>query len=313
MILGIDIGGTFIKLGLVRGRKIHFQQILSTGPLSSNPAMLQNELVEAARPLVRRYRIRAVGIGIPGLVRYPQGIVDSCANLPGWRGIGLQTNLSRRLGMPVRVDNDVHAMTLAEWHYGAGRGVQNLLCLTLGTGVGGGLVLNGKLYRSAQGPSAEIGHVPIAEEGLSCPCGGKGCLERYVGNRHIVRAVQQRLKSGEKSIITRLVGGRLERIQPETIDEACRKGDPFAQEIWRTAGEQIGLILAGTVNLLCPERIVIGGGIAQAGRWLFEPIRRTVRRRAMRGLGNIPIVAAKLGPSAGIVGAVLLAGEALKR
>ncbi len=312
MILGVDIGGTLIKLGLVRGRRILFQQVFSTRPWSSSPAALQNGLVEAIRTLLRRHPVQAVGIGIPGLVRYPQGIVDSCANLLGWKKIPLRANLTRRLRLPVQVDNDVHAMTLAEWRYGAGWGARNLLCLTLGTGVGGGLVLDGKLYRSPQGPAAEIGHIPLGEEGPSCFCGGRACLEGYVGNREIVRAVQRRLRSGERSVITRLVGGRWESITPEIIDEACRAGDFLAQEAWRRAGERIGLVLASVVNLLCPERIVIGGGMARAGRWLFEPIRRTVRQRAMKGLGNVPIVPARLGPSAGVIGAARLAQEALR-
>ena len=313
MILGIDVGGTFTKVGLVQGPKVLFQTVYSTRPWSSSPSALQDGLVETIRPILRRHPVRAVGIGIPGLVRYPQGIVDSCANLPGWTGIPLKANLLRRLRLPVEIDNDAHAMTLAEWRYGAGRGARNLLCLTLGTGVGGGLVLGGRLYRSDRGPAAEIGHLPLGEKGPACPCGGRACLERYVGNREIVRAVRRRLRAGEKSVIRQLVRGRLEQILPQTLDEACRRGDPLARETWRRAGERIGLILAGMVNLLCPERIVVGGGIARAGRWLFEPLRRTVRQRAMAGLGDIPIVPAKLGPSAGLVGAALLAQEAPKR
>ena len=230
-------------------------------------------------------------------------------NLRGWNRIPLRANLRKRLGLPVAVDNDVKVMTLAEWKHGAGRGARNLLCMTLGTGVGGGWVINGALYHSRKGPSGEIGHLPLGEGGPRCFCGGRGCLERYVGNRDIVREVKRRIAAGERSKMTALLGGRLDRLTPEVIDQACESGDRLALETWRRAGERIGLILAGAVNLLNPDRIVIGGGLAKAGRWLFDPIRETVRRRAMRGIGRVQILPAKLGPSAGIIGAALLIGE----
>ena len=273
---------------------------------------MERGLVEAIRMLTRgrRERLRGVGVGIPGLVRYPEGMVDSCANLPGWRGVPLQARLRRRLGLPVCVDNDVHAVTLAEWRYGAGRGSRNLLCLTLGTGVGGGLVLGGQLYRSRFGPAAEIGHLPMGEEGPRCSCGGRACLERYVGNRDILREVRRQLRGGTKSLLRDLVGGRLSEITPELIDRACARGDRFARQTWKRAGERIGLALVDAIHLVCPDRIVIGGGLGKAGRWILGPIRRTVRARSMRGLPSIPIVPARLGSAAGVIGAALLVEEA---
>lgn len=273
---------------------------------------MERGLTEAIRMLrrERKGRLRGVGVGIPGLVRYPEGIVDSCVNLPGWNRVPLQSRLRRRLGVPVCVDNDVHAVTLAEWRYGAGQGSRNLLCLTLGTGVGGGLVLNGRLYRSRLGCAAEIGHLPIGEEGPRCSCGGRACLERYVGNQDILREVRRRLRGGKKSVLRDLVGGRLSEITPELIDQACARGDRFARQTWERAGERIGLALVGAIHLVCPDRIVIGGGLAKAGRWILDPIRRTVRARAMRGMPSIPIVPARLGSAAGVIGAALLVQKA---
>lgn len=306
--VGVDVGGTSVKLGLVRGARILAQESFLTLPYAASPKRLETALVDAVRGICRRHgaKPRSVGVGIPGLVEYPRGIVDSCVNLRGWRRVPLRANLRRRLGLPVRVDNDVNAMTLAEWKHGAGRGALNLLCVTLGTGVGGGLVINGALYRSRKGPSGEIGHLPLGEEGPACFCGGTACLERYVGNREIVAEVRRRIRAGERSKISGLVEGRLERIRPEVIDRACGMGDPLARETWRRAGERIGLVLVDAVNLLNPDRIVIGGGLAKAGRWLFGPIRETLGRRAMRGIGRVPVVPAQLGPVAGIIGASLL-------
>lgn len=311
--VGVDVGGTFVKLGLVRGARILAEDSFPTALYARSPRLLEDTLVRAIRVLRAGFKgkVTGVGVGIPGLVEYPEGIVRSCVNLRGWARVPLRRNLRRRLGLPVRVDNDVHAMTLAEWKHGAGRGARNLLCVTLGTGVGGGLVLNGSLYRSRKGPAGEIGHLPLGEKGPACFCGGRACLERYVGNREVIRQVRRRIAGGARSRIPALVDGWLERITPEVIDRACELGDRLARETWRRAGERIGLILVDTVNLLNPDRIVIGGGLAKAGHWLFDPIRETVRRRAMRGIGRVPIVPAKLGTSAGIIGAALLTRESI--
>ena len=309
--LGIDIGGTFIKLGLVRGRRILSQRQLPTAPLAASPKKLIKGLKEIIRQAVREApdRVAGVGIGIPGLIRYPQGVVSSSVNLKGWKEVPLRQALSKHLRMPVQIDNDVNVMTLAEWLYGAGRGTKNLVCLTLGTGVGGGLVLDGQLFRSGGGPTGEIGHLPLSAEGPRCACGGRGCLERYVGNRDVLRSVRRQLQTGARSKLVKLVDGKLSRITPEIIDQACALGDPFARSVWSQAGQRIGLALVQVVNLLNPERIVIGGGIAKAGRWIFPPIRQTVRSRAIADLAKVPIVPAKLGNSAGLIGAAALIAQ----
>ncbi|MDO8729605.1 MAG: ROK family protein [Candidatus Omnitrophota bacterium] len=311
--IGVDIGGTDVKLGIVRHGQVLVRRSFPTASISSGPKALEEGIVAAVRSLRGSFRgkVESVGVGVPGLVRVPQGIVQTCANVKGWKNVPLQSRLRRRLGVPVRVDNDVHAMALAEWRYGAGRGVRNLVCVTLGTGVGGGFILNGKLYRSRLGPSAEIGHVAIGETGPACSCGGSACLERYVGNRDLLRILRRKLESGAKSRLPRLAGGRLDRITPEMVDRACEMGDRLAIETWEEAGCKIGLVLSKVVTLLSPDRIVIGGGLSRAGRWLFEPIRKTLRERAMHPLGKIPVVPAKLGMSAGLIGAALLGQEAL--
>jgi len=308
--LGVDIGGTFIKLGLVQESRILLQESLPSASFP-HPKALQDGMVEAIRSLIHESdrSIGAVGIGIPGLVRYPQGMVHSCVNLRGWRHVPLRRLLSRRLRLPVWVDNDVNVMTLAEWKYGAGQGAKNLVCLTLGTGVGGGLVLEGQLYRGKQGSAGELGHIPLSEKGPRCSCGGMACLERYVGNREILQFVRQRLSKGVKSQIPRLIDHNLARLTPEVIDRACELGDRLAQETWEWVGTRIGLALTGVVNLLNPDRIVVGGGISKAGHWLLDPMRQTVRRRAMQGLKAVAIVPAALGSSAGLIGAALLARQ----
>lgn len=305
----MDVGGTLIKLGIVRGKRILLREEIRTRPVSGSPSRLEDGVIGAAAKILGRFpgKISAAGVGIPGMVLQPGGIVVSCANLPGWRRVPLQRRLRRRLRMPVAVDNDANLMALAEWTYGAGSGTENLLCVTLGTGVGGGLVLAGSLYHNRFGSAGELGHMPAAERGPRCSCGGSACLERYVGNREVVVDLRRRLRRGAPSCIPKLVGGDLGRITPEIIDRACEMGDPLACRIWREAGERIGFVLAGVMNLIGPDRVVIGGGIAGAGRWLFGPIRRTVRARVIRPLKRVPVLPARLGSSAGLVGAALLA------
>lgn len=308
--IGIDIGGTLIKMGLVRGTRVLSRQTLSTMQFTS-PKALQNGLVDSVRAFRRNATgvVAGVGIGVPGLVRYPAGVVRTCANIPGWKDVPLKALLQKRLHFPVQVDNDVNVMTLAEWRYGAGRGVRDLVCMTLGTGVGGGLVLDGCLYRGSGGAAGEIGHMPLGEEGRRCSCGGRACLERQVGNREILQWVRQQLKSGVKSRMRTWVGNRLNLLTPELIDRAAALGDPLAQQTWERVGQKVGIVLAGVVNLLNPERIVVGGGISKAGRWLFKPMRESVRQRTMAGIPHVPIVPARLGSDAGLIGAALLAIE----
>ncbi len=311
LVAGVDIGGTFVKVGLVRGSSILFEERWETAAARPGPVGVEKAIAESVRRLARRAggRVTGVGVGVPGLVDYPSGVVRNCANLKGWNRVPLKSRLARRLRLPVMVDNDVHAMTLAEWRYGAGRNARNLVCLTLGTGVGGGLVLDGKLYRGRGGPSGEIGHLWVERNGIRCPCGARGCLERYVGNQDVLRLVRRQLRSGVKSRLTRMLSGRLDQLTPESIDRACEQGDPFARRVWAEVGERVGLALANVATLVNPERIVVGGGLAQAGRWILDPLRDTLHRRVMRGLGRIPVLPAQLGPRAGMIGASMLISE----
>ena len=311
--IGIDVGGTFIKSGVVREGRILIHTSVPTAQFKT-PAQLQNGLIRMALSLSEKTdgSIQGIGIGVPGLVRYPVGIVHSCANIRGWHDVPLKAILQRKLKWPVFIDNDANLMTLAEWVHGAGRGVDNLVCMTLGTGVGGGLILNGRLYRGSAGWAGEIGHMPVNETGPACACGGKACLERYVGNNDILKRVRRQLRSGVKSRLSDLIQTE-GSLTPPLIDRACELGDPLARKTWEKVGVTIGIVCAGVVNLLNPERIVIGGGISKAGRWIFEPLRKTVEQRAMRGLGSVEIVPAKLGSSAGMIGAALLAhGEKVR-
>src|SRR3989338_1438109 len=305
--IAVDIGGTSAKLALVQpgGRRLA-GAVVPTGR-GTTVRVLVEALGLGVRALqaearTRGGRVVGVGVGVPGLVDTERGVVRYLVNLPGWRQVPLRRLLARRTGLPITVDNDVNAMTWGEYRWGAGRGTRSLVCVMLGTGVGGGLIVNGRLYRGWTMSAGEIGHVPLGWDGPACPCGGRGCLERYVGNREVVALARRKLAGGRRSRLRR----DLRHLTPPLIDQAAYRGDAVAREVWRDVCRHLGLALAMVANLLNPERIVIGGGIANAGPLLFPTIRATVRTRAMRGPAGVPIVPARFGAEAGLVGAAAL-------
>jgi len=315
--IGVDLGGTYTKLALVdKNGGIRCRAKLPTMAYKTKEALL-SAVVSKIGAILKENRLSfrdlaGVGIGVPGLVAFEKGLVHSLTNVPGWRNVRLKKILETMLSalggkIAVLVDNDVNLMALGESRFGAGRGAKDLVCLTLGTGVGGGIIIDGNLYRGTSSAAGEIGHMPLKEEGLKCNCGSFGCLERYVGNRYIVDEVKDKIRSGRPTMIRKLVKGDLSMITPEVISKAAKKKDALAVESWRTVGRRIGVALSGVINLLNPEKIIIGGGMADAGEVLFKAIRDTVDKRALPvSKGAVKIVKAKLGNDAGIAGAAAL-------
>jgi glucokinase len=310
--IGVDLGGTYTKLALVSSKgKIFERARLSTADYASRDGLLQ-AIASGIASLLKKAcltsgQIKGVGIGVPGLVDFSKGIVYDLTNVKGWKNTPLKKLLEKRLKIPVLADNDVNVMALGECRFGSGKGARNAVCITLGTGVGGGIIIEGGLYRGSTFSAGEVGHMPLKEEGLPCNCGGYGCLERYVGNRYISDEMRSMIKGGRRSSVTRMVDGDLSLITPELISAAARKGDKASIELWAMIGKRIGTTLAGVVDLLNPEKIIIGGGVAEAGELIFGPIRSTVKRRAMPVPGRaVKILKAKLGNDAGVIGAAAL-------
>ena len=295
--IGIDLGGTRVKMGLVdqRGKVIHRREIST--PFNVKQADLITSLVVNIGDIIKKAGVRkgqvlGVGIGVPGPVDSKKGIVRYFPNIKGWEGVPLRSILERRLGLKVSLDNDVNAMTLAEHKFGAGKGALNLICLTLGTGVGGGIIINGGIYRGSTMCAGEIGHVPINEKGPRCNCRGIACLERYVGNRYILTRARR-------------VFGK--SITLEHLSGLARKGNKSALAIWRDIGRKLGVALTGVVNLLNPDMIIVGGGVSKAGESILRPLRKEIKKRAMVDQArHVKVVRARLGTDAGIIGASLL-------
>ena len=297
--VGIDLGATKLKMALVdeRGRVFHRREIDT--PFNAKRPALIDSIVDNVRGIIKESGIRkgaviGIGIGVPGPVDSKKGIVRYFPNIKGWKGVPLKSILERRLGLKVVMDNDVNAMTLGEYTFGAGRGKSgiNLVCLTLGTGVGGGVIINGGLYRGSTMCAGEIGHIPINEKGPRCNCGGIACIERYIGNRYIL----------DRAIKVFGKGVTLER-----LNVMARRGNAKAKKIWEEFGRKLGTALAGVVNLLNPDLIIIGGGVSKAGGLILRPLRNEVKRRSMKDqASHVKIVRARLGGNAGIIGASLL-------
>ena len=309
--IAVDIGGTSTKIAVVKGCAIK-EKVSFPTQLCKN----KKELIEFIsfqvkilldRLSIKKSEIFGMGIGLPGLIDYDKGMVHYLVNIPGWKNVPLKKLMERSLGMEVFIDNDVNVMALAELHYGNARGSQDVICITLGTGVGGGIVIAGRLYRGNAFSAGEIGHVTINPDGPLCNCGNRGCIETFVGNKYLIRNVKDKLKKKKNKIIDKLTEGNLNRLTPEVLTKAASMGDKFSRDIWGDAGKKLGIVIADIVNILNPDKIVIGGGVANAGGFLFAPLLKTVKSRAMKIPANhVRIVKSRLGDNAGLIGAATL-------
>lgn len=298
-VIGIDVGGTNIKTGLVSSKaKVVDRSEFATKSFARDRKEMIRQIADEIKRLMDKNGlfkkdVQGIGIGLPGLVDAPNGIVRFLPNIPGWRNVPLKKKLEKKLGIPVFLENDVNLITLGEWCYGAGRGVQNMVCMTLGTGVGSGLILDGRLYRGVGFAAGELGHMPLNEDGPACGCGGYGCLESYVGNKHLVALAQKMTRKKEVSL--------------EAMYALAKQGDSVALKFWEETATHIGNNLAGVVNLLNPERIVIGGGVSNNHEFLFKTIYAVIKKRAMpTQSAMVKITRAQLGNDAGIIGAQVL-------
>lgn len=309
--VGVDFGGTNVKAGLVSpAGRVVATRILSSRAIG-RPARFVEGLGEAVEALARSVgsrprQLAGVGVGAPGLVDVERGVVHSLVNVPGWHRVPLRRLLERRLGCRCAVDNDANLVALGEFTFGAGRGAQCLVCLTLGTGVGGGLIVNGALHRGASGAAGEAGHMVIDPRGPRCACGARGCLEAHVGTAALLRMGRRaiRRRAGPLRMLVRQAGGRL---TPALLSQAARRGDAAARRIWVEFGRFLGMGLGSLVNLLNPDRIVLGGGVAGAWPLFYPTLIRTVRAQAFDTSARaVRMVRARLGGHAGIVGAAVL-------
>jgi glucokinase len=323
VILGIDIGGTKVAGGLMnqKGRLLKTHTVPTRADGGFNSSFGQTERV--VEWLIKRAggREKIVGIGVcaPGPINLRTGRVINPPNLPGWRNVPLARLIEQRFSLPVRVENDAKVAGLAEALFGAATGYRHIFYVTVSTGVGTGIIIDGKIYRGKNGVAGEGGHVTIDYRSpYRCGCGTLGCIEALAAGPGMVRRARVRLEQEHTmpSVLRELNHGDLRKLTPMAIDAAARAGDPVARSIIQETGFYLGVWLAGMITLLDPEAIVIGGGVARIGKPLLDKIRETIplytinRRLAV----HTPLLAAKLDKNVGVYGAAslfLAAGEAL--
>jgi glucokinase len=303
-ILGVDIGGTDIKLGIVDEKG----NILESGILETKASDGPEQAVERTAAWLGEHSvggegISAAGIDCAGLIDGERGYLYYSPNLPGWEKTSLGELFSRALGMPVTVDNDVNCAAWGEYVLGAGRGTKYFVCITLGTGIGGGVIADGRLYRGWQGMAGEVGHQVIDAAGPECVCGSKGCLEILANASSIVSRAREAIAAGASSSLED--SGAM---TAKDVADAAAGGDSVALEALAGTGRVLGTGLANIVHLFNPEVIAVGGGVGGAGELILGPARESMRSLLMDGiLAEVRVVPAELGNNAALVGAAMMA------
>ena len=312
-IVGVDIGGTNIVVGLI---PIEGGEPVGLRTLPTQAARGSEFVVEHVAKMVEeaiaatlgehggtRADVAGVGIGSPGPLNRERGVVINTPNL-GWTNLPLRDLVSHAVDLPATLDNDANCATLGEWWLGAGREVQSLIGLTLGTGIGGGIVLDGEIVHGASDAAGEIGHMTIEFTGRKCKCGNYGCLEAYCSGPNIAARAREGIEAGYESVLSRLVEGELDRITAATVYEAVVHGDTYANEVMVETAKILGAGVANLINIFNPNAVVIAGGVTRAGDHLFVPLRAEVRRRAFRSAYDAcRILPAALPETAGVIGA----------
>ena len=310
-VLAIDIGGTKLAAGMVDtdGRMLARGEVPTLATEGLEPVLarivgLGRDLL--SRPEVAGVRVHRIGVGCAGPVDLTAGVVFNPPNLPGWTQVPLTDHLQRALALPTVLENDANAAALGEFRYGAGKGARSIVYLTVSTGIGGGIILDGKVWHGLKDAAGEVGHMTVCPDGPVCGCGNRGCLEAMSSGPSIARRAREAVASGRQT-------GLSEIAKPTSSDvvRLAKEGDPVAREVWAEAVKYLGIGVAAAITILAPERVVIGGGVTKAGDYLFQPLREQVRQRVkLVPVESVPIVPAALGPDVGILGAAAVALDA---
>lgn len=312
--IGVDIGGTNVKIALVDEKGIiAYSNSVPTRAEMGYEYTIQNIINTIKESLKESNNdisnIGGIGFGLPGQIDSMNGIVRLLPNIPGWVEVPLAKIVQSEFNVPVKLDNDVRVATLGELNFGAGKGCQNLVCITVGTGVGSGIVLNGQLIRGASMTAGEIGHVVVEKDnGEICGCGSRGCLEAYASGPSVVKMAKEYIMGGKSTKFKEIAQGN--EITPFMVYEAAKQGDAVAKQIFNIVGEYLGVAMVSVVNLLNPEKIIVGGGVGQAGDLILNPIREAIQKRCIpTSAAAVSVVPAQLGESAGVVGASILVNQ----
>ena len=307
--IGVDLGGTTIKLGIVTNTGRLIKKISVRTEPENGPKKVIGNIISGINELnaKSKYKIAGIGIGCPGVVTPGKGIVENPPNLPGWEKVNIGKIIFQEFKRPVFVDNDANAAAIGELTFGSGKKYKSFIMITLGTGVGGGIVINKKIYHGDFGAAGEIGHISIDYKGPKCNCGSYGCIEAYAGNLYLRERVRKELKKHPESKIWKLINNDLSKVSPRNVQSAAEMGDAYAKTVIDELGMYLGSAFASLCNVLDVSVFIIGGGIAGFGKPLFDSIKKTIARRVMAPIRpRVRVHSAKLKNDAGIKGASAL-------
>jgi glucokinase len=311
-VIGLDIGGTKIScvVGTRKGEildKVTLSTEIEKGPDYTIKKIIGNvkDLLKGSNINLRE--VKGIGIGAPGPLDPIKGIILNTPNMPGWNGICLKEIFDREFNLPVILDNDANAAALGEKIFGAGKDIKDMFYFTVSTGIGGGLIIGGKIYHGASFDAAEVGHTVVLPDGPECKCGKHGCLEALASGTAIARNAREKLRTNPHSLILKLAENNIELVTAKIVSQAAKMGDKLANQIYQEAGRFLGIGVANVLNLINPQMVVIGGGVSYAGELLFKPVRESAKREAFARTYEVcPIVPSRLGEMVGDLGAVSL-------
>jgi glucokinase len=314
-VLSIDLGGTKIITAIISNSsqviaKEYQLTLADEGPQSVIERMFSAIDHILSLRNMNSSPLASISIAAAGAIDFDKGLITSSPNLPGWHDVPLRDIVKEKYRVNTLIINDASAAALGEHRLGAGRGVSNLIYLTVSTGIGGGIIINGKLYSGQRGSAGEIGHMTIDVNGPRCNCGNIGCFEVLASGTAVAKEAIRRIRQGERSSLIEIVAGKIENITAEKVEVAARGGDSLASEIISRAATYLGIGMVNLVNIFNPEMIIVGGGMSNMGDLLLNPARQVVKERAFQLAAQaVRIVPAQLGEDAGVLGAAIFAFE----
>ncbi len=318
LVLGIDLGGTKILTAVVNPQGKILAQNYCPTPAQDYPALVQAILKSANRALkqagIGANGLTAVGIGAAGLSDPETGILFTSPNLPQCRDVPLGDDIAQGLGVKTFLTNDANAAALGEFYFGAGRGAHNFIYITISTGIGGGIIIDDRLYTGATGTAGEVGHMTIDADGPPCRCGNKGCWEALASGSALAKEARRKISQGAQTAILDYADGDIDKVTAETVQQAAEQGDALAEELIARTGYYFGIGLANLINIFNPELIVIGGGLSNMGDRLLKPAFRMAEERSFRQTcQKVRLARAELGPNSGVLGAAAYALQPAKK
>jgi glucokinase len=319
LVLGIDLGGSKILTAVVNSRGEMLSSDESTTPATEGREVVIQSIIDSAHSALGQAsctisEISAIGIGAPGISNPEAGILFTSPNLPGWRNVLLRDIIQNKLGKKAFLINDANAAALGEFYFGAARGVRNFIYITLSTGIGGGIVINGKIYGGAIGTAGEVGHMTIDDKGPICNCGNKGCWEMLASGTALAREARHQIEEGNRTSILEYTDGDVKKVTSQVVHSAAEQGDSLAKKLIARTGYYIGVGLANLINIFNPELIVIGGGLSNIGDMLLKPAFKVAEERAYKeAFHAVRFASPKLGRNSGVLGAAAFALQEMKK